>query len=366
MDISNDEKILKETTASTLNSILDEAISENASDVHLAVGIPPTIRVNGKLIYLGKFPLNNKLCTLYAKIILSEEQYAKFIEKGEYDTSYTHDDEHNFRVNVFRQKNNVGIVMRLITSKLPTLETLGLPAIFRSLCMKRSGLILVTGPTGSGKTTTLAAMIEFMLRTRNEHIITIEDPIEFIFPHGNGIVNQRQLGSDTSSFDSAIRSALREDIDVIMVGEMRDLETINAALTAAETGHLVLSTVHTIGAAKTIDRVVDVFPAEQQSQVRVQLSTVLEAVISQQLLPNRMNNGRELALEIMVTNHAISNLIRDGKASQLQNLIQLGQAGGMISMDQSLVNLFRDGRIDEHTMYKYCVDMQEVRRQLGR
>ncbi len=349
-----------------LNSILGIAVQQKASDVHLTVGVPPVLRVNGKLIHLGKEELTNDECLAYARQLLGDRLWAEYEAVGECDTSYELGQSVNFRVNVFRQKGSCGAVLRLIPAELPTLDSLHLPAVFRGLCTKRNGLILVTGPTGSGKTTTLAAMIEYMLRTRNEHIITIEDPIEFIFPHGCGIVNQRQIGTDTAGFDTAIRSALREDIDIIMVGEMRDLATISAALTAAETGHLVLATLHTIGASQTVDRVVDVFPAEQQSQIRVQLGNVLEAVISQQLVPNIDRNGRELALEIMLSNHAISSLIRDGKASQIQNMIQLNNSNGMVTMDQSLISLFRAGKIDEYTMLKYCVDQQEVRRLTGR
>ncbi len=349
-----------------LDSILEVAVREKASDVHLTVGVPPILRINGKLLHLGESNLTNEECGVYARELLNDRLWEQFQEKGECDTSYTIQNDVNFRVNVFRQKGNYGAALRLIPSQLPTLDSLHLPSVFRTLCNKRNGLILITGPTGSGKTTTLAAMIEYMLRTRNEHIITLEDPIEYIFPHGCGIVNQRQVGTDTESFDIAIRSALREDIDVIMVGEMRDLATISAALTAAETGHLVLATLHTIGAAQTIDRVVDVFPAEQQSQIRVQLSSVLEAVVSQQLLPNTEQNGRELALEIMLSNHAIANLIREGRSSQIQNMIQLNNNNGMITMDQSLISLFRAGKIDEYTMLKYCVDQQEIRRLTGR
>ncbi len=349
-----------------LDTILETAVSEKASDVHFTVGVPPILRINGKLLHLGKEELTNESCRAYVREILGERTWTEFEKNGECDTSYSLGGDVNFRVNAFRQKGNCGAVLRLIPAELPTLDGLNLPQIFKTLCMKRSGLILVTGPTGSGKTTTLAAMIGYMLKTRNEHIITIEDPIEFVFPHGCGIVNQRQVGRDTSGFDVAIRSALREDIDVIMVGEMRDLATISAALTAAETGHLVLATLHTIGAAETIDRIVDVFPAEQQSQIRVQLSTVLEAVVSQQLVPNIDKNGRELAYEIMLTTHAIANLIREKKSSQIRNIIQLGNGAGMVTMDQSLIRLYRSGKIDEFTMLKYCVDDQEVRRLTGR
>ena len=351
-----------------LDPILIAAIDNKASDVHLTVGAPPVVRINGRLLHLGEYLLTPEDTLRFAEQVLGERLFELYQTSGECDAAYHfHQDKRqsHFRVNVFNQKNSCGIVMRLISSEIPTLEKLNLPDVFRTLSTKRRGLILVTGPTGSGKTTTLASMIEYMSRTRNEHIITIEDPIEFVFPHGSGLVNQRQLGSDTKSFAAALRSALREDPDVIMVGEMRDLETISAAITAAETGHLVLSTLHTIGAAKTIDRIIDVFPPEQQMQIRTQLSSVLEGVISQQLCPNRQNTGRHLALEIMLANHAILNLVREGKTSQIDNMMQLNSAEGMITMDQSLLALFRRGQIDEQTLLKYAVDANEVRRRIG-
>jgi twitching motility protein PilT len=351
-----------------LEQILVTAIDNKASDIHMTVAVPPIVRVNGRLLHVGESLLTPEDTLRFAKEILGERLFEIYRESGECDAaySYRHGNRHShFRVNVFNQKNHCGIVMRLIPPKVPTIEELNLPDVFRMLSTKRRGLILVTGPTGSGKTTTLAAMIEYMSRTRNEHIITIEDPIEYVFAHGIGIVNQRQLGSDTKSFAAALRSALREDPDIIMVGEMRDLETISAAITAAETGHLVLATLHTIGAAKTIDRIIDVFPPEQQAQIRTQLGSVLEAVISQQLCPNRQNNGRQLALEIMLANHAILNLIREGKTTQVTNMMQLNSGEGMVTMDQSLLTLFRKGRIDEQTLLKFCVDVNEVRRLIG-
>lgn len=351
-----------------LSMIFETAINSKASDIHLAVDVPPILRVNGALMHMGEERLTPGDTYGFAREILGETAFPKFEQQNEWDSSYSFEMEgelHYFRVNTFRQKNNIGIVMRLIPSKLPTLESLQLPDVFKTLCTKRRGLILVTGPTGSGKSTTLAAMIEHMSRTRNEHIITIEDPIEYVFAHESGIVNQRQLGSDTFSFANAIRGALREDPDIIMLGEMRDLETISSALTAAETGHLVLATLHTIGAAKTIDRVVDVFPPSQQNQVRVQLSSVLEAVISQQLVPNRLNNGRKLALEIMISSHAVSNLIHEGKTGQIKNLMQMGTREGMVLMDDSLMSLYRKGQIDEEMLLKYCVDLPEMRRRIS-
>lgn len=352
-----------------MEQILKTAIDNKASDIHLAVGLPPVVRVNGQLLHMGKDVLTGEATLNFAREILGERLFKDFTDEGECDAAYSYKKEGRqsyFRVNVFNQKNNCGIVMRLIPTQIPTIEALKLPDVFRDLSMKRRGMILVTGPTGSGKTTTLAAMIEYMSRTRNEHIITIEDPIEFVFPHGTGIINQRQIGADTKSFDAAIRSALREDPDVIMVGEMRDLETISAAITAAETGHLVMATLHTIGAAKTIDRIIDVFPPAQQAQIRTQLGSVLVAVISQQLLPNIDHNGRQLALEIMLANHAIANLIREGKTTQITNMMQLGSSEGMVTMDQYLLSLYKNGKIDQQSLLKFCVDANEVRRLLGK
>lgn len=344
-----------------LDIILEEAIKNKASDVHLTVGVPPILRVNGKLLHLGKDILESDETLIYARFLLGDIFYKKFLEVREYDFSYNFRERFNFRVNLFFQRNNCGIVMRLIPNKIPSFDTLKLPDIFRIISAKRRGLILVTGTTGSGKTSTLSAMINHMSKTRNEHIITIEDPIEYIFNHGTGIINQRQIGTDTKTYSSAIRNALREDIDVIMVGEMRDLETITAAITAAETGHLVLSTLHTVGAVKTIDRIIDVFPPEQQNQIRTQLGSVLEAVISQQLIINRNNTGRELAYEVMVVNNAISNLIRGNKLSQIQNIIQTSSKEGMNSMDQSLINLYRSGKIDKQNLMKFCINENEVK-----
>lgn len=351
-----------------LSQIFETAIDAGASDIHLAVNVPPICRVNGALMRMGEDILTPDDTLAFAHQILGDSQFPKFQERREWDSSYSYRTAsamQYFRVNTFYQRNNVGIVLRLISSTLPTIESLQLPDVFRDLCTKRRGLILVTGPTGSGKSTTLAAMIENMSRTRNEHIITMEDPIEYVFNHGTGVVNQRQMGSDTLSFSNALRSALREDPDIIMLGEMRDLETISAALTAAETGHLVMATLHTIGAAQTIDRVIDVFPPSQQNQIRVQLASVLVAVISQQLLPNRLNNGRKLALEIMVSTHAVANLIHEGKTGQIKNLMQMGSSDGMILMDDYLLKLYRTGQIDEGALLKYCTDLPEMRRRIS-
>ena len=343
-----------------LEQIFETAISANASDIHIVAGLPPIARVNGQLIHMGAQTLSPSQTEEFTKMILSDRLFGTLKEVGECDTSYNHQERCNFRVNAFLQKGNCALVLRLIQSKIPTLRDLNFPEVFKSLCAKRNGLVLVTGPTGSGKSTTLAAMIDFISKTRKEHIITIEDPVEYIFGHGNGIINQRQVGLDTKGFAPAIRAALREDPDVIVIGEMRDLETISAALTAAETGHLVLSTLHTIGAAKTIDRILDAFPPEQQAQIKIQLSSVLEGVISQQLVQNR-SNGRSCVLEIMMANYAISNLIKEGKTTQIPNIMQMGKADGMVLMDQSLINLYQQGDITQQTLFKYASDKNMIR-----
>lgn len=257
------------------------------------------------------------------------------------------------------------MALRVVALSIPSMDQLGLPDILKDLSQKQRGLILVTGPTGSGKSTTLAAMIDHMNQTRNEHIMTIEDPIEYLHRHEKSVVNQREIGNDSQSFANALRAALRQDPDIILVGEMRDLETISTAITAAETGHLVLSTLHTIGAVKTVDRIIDVFPPHQQQQVRVQLATVLEAVISQQILPKADGSGRVAAFEIMVANSAVRNLIREGKTHQMQTVIQTGSQLGMQTMDASLIQLYKKRWIDMPTLRKYAVDLDYVLKIVG-
>ena len=333
----------------SLEKILETALLERASDIHLTVGVPPILRINGKLLHLGQETLTPADTEFYVRKILNERLWGEFERTGECDSSYAFGDTANFRVNVFRQKGNYGAVMRLIPSEIPTIDGLQLPPILRTLCAKRSGLILVTGPTGSGKTTTLAAMIEYMLRTRNEHIITIEDPIEFYHNSQNSLVTQREVGDDVPSFAEAIRRALRQDPDVILVGEMRDLETIAAAITAAETGHLVFGTLHTTGAAETIDRIVDAFPMNQQAQIRTQLAAGLQAVISQILLPklgpDGQVHGRVAAFEIMTTTDAIRSRIRDNKTNMIKSDLQTGAKFGMQTLDSHLTQLFKEGLI---------------------
>ncbi|GFP75294.1 type IV pilus twitching motility protein PilT [Clostridium fungisolvens] len=344
----------------TLKELLSRTIEEGASDLHLTVGIPPTIRVNGNLVKIGQNKLMPSDTEAFAKEIL-EDSFGKYDEAGEFDTSYSIAGLGRFRVNVFKQRNSHALAIRVIALKIPTLNELGHPAILKELCQRKRGLVLVTGPTGSGKSTTLAAMINEINQTREAHVITLEDPIEFLHKHNKCIINQREIGKDSRSYDNALRAILREDPDVILVGEMRDLETIAIAITAAETGHLVLSTLHTIGAAKTIDRIVDVFPPHQQQQIRIQLSAVLQGIVSQQLVPTNQG-GRTSALETMVTTPAIQNLIREGKTHQIESSVQTGGKYGMKTMDMNLAELYRRGVISEETALSFSVDREMVSR----
>jgi len=297
--------------------------------------------------------------------MMTDQQVKHFEETGELDFSYSNPGLGRFRVNIYKQRGSYSMALRVVSLNVPSMESLRLPAIIKELSMKQRGLILVTGPTGSGKSTTLASMIDLMNHQRNEHIITIEDPIEYLHKHNRSIVNQREIGHDSKSFANALRAALRQDPDIILVGEMRDLETISTAITAAETGHLVLSTLHTIGAAKTVDRIIDVFPPHQQQQIRIQLASVLEAVISQQILPKADGSGRIAAFEVMVANSAIRNLIREGKTHQIQNVIQTGASQSMVTMDASLIDLYKKRIIDMPTLRKYAVDFDMVQKQLN-
>ena len=291
----------------------------------------------------------------------------KFREFGEVDFSYSVKQVGRFRVNVFMQKECWAAALRVISTEIPTMDELGLPKrILEQLAQSKRGLILVTGPTGSGKSTTLATMIDYMNRTRQEHILTLEDPIEYVHQHKNCMVNQREIGADSRSYANGLRAALREDPDVILVGEMRDQETISTAITAAETGHLVLSTLHTIGAVQTVDRIIDVFPPYQQQQIRVQLSNILVAVISQQLMPRGDQKGRCIALEMMMTTPAIANLIREEKNHQIYSHIQTGKTSGMTTMDASIGQRFMEGKISLETAYQYAQNKEELKRLIGR
>ena len=334
-----------------LKELLVNTIDMGASDLHLTVGVPPTVRKNGKLVQIGKENLLPNDIEKFAKEIL-ESKYDDYLEIGEYDISYSLTGVGRFRVNVFKQRNSDAIAIRVIALKIPTLEELRYPTVLKEIANKQRGLILVTGPTGSGKSTTLAAMINEINSSRQGHIITLEDPIEYLHKHKSCIINQREIGKDSKSYQNALKAILREDPDVILVGEMRDLETISIAITAAETGHLVLSTLHTIGAAKTIDRIIDVFPPYQQQQVKVQLSSVLQAVVSQQLIEKSDGSGRTAALEVMVTTPGIQNLIREGKTHQIESAVQTGSKYGMKTMDMALADLYKRGEISSEVRPK--------------
>ena len=330
----------------------------NASDLHLTVGAPPILRIDGRLVKLEHSPLTREQIHAMLYEVLTDDQKAKFEETYDLDFSLDLAQVARFRVNLFMTRLGEAAAFRLIPSRIKSLEELGLPPILADLAMKDRGLILVTGPTGSGKTTTLAALIDYMNDHRHDHIITIEDPIEFVHQHRNCLINQREVGPHTRSFASALRAALREDPDVILVGEMRDLETISLALTAAETGHLVLATLHTNSAAQTINRIIDVFPPHQQEQVRVQLSETILGVCAQTLIPRADGFGRVVAVEMMVATPAIRNLIREAKTYQIPSIIQTSMKDGMQSLDQSLKQLLRAGLITLEEAMKRAVDKQ--------
>lgn len=338
------------------------AVENKASDIHITVGLPPLLRIDGELIRYGdKVLLPNDTENL-VKQVLNDKQFNELKENGQIDMSYSVPGVSRFRVNAYKQRGSYAIAIRVIPLRIPTIDELGLPSIVKELVRLKRGLILVTGPTGSGKSTTLASMVNIINKEEKCHIITLEEPIEYLHKHNKSMVNQREIGIDVSSFSLALRAALRQDPDVILVGEMRDLDTMSIALTAAETGHLVLSTLHTIGAAKTIDRVIDVFPPHQQQQIRVQFSSVIQAIISQQLLPKANGKGRVLATEIMVATPAIRNLIREEKIHQIENSIQTGGKFGMKTMDNSLLELYRKGIITKNTLLNQSVNLDYVRR----
>lgn len=347
-----------------LIELLSIGAEKGASDVHVTVGIPPAYRIDGKLVEAGEEPLKPDDTLDLLKQALDESRFNKLEETGDIDFSYSIAGIGRFRVNAFKQRGSYAMVLRIIPLSIPTMDSLGLPSVVEELTHLPRGLILVTGPTGSGKSTTLASMIDRINSEKNSHIITLEDPLEYLHKHKKSIVNQREVGSDTESFGNGLRGALREDPDVILVGEMRDLDTISTAITAAETGHLVLSTLHTNGAAKTIDRIIDVFPPHQQQQIRVQLASVVEAVISQQLLPKADGSGRVAAFEIMLATPAIRNLIREGKIHQIDTSIQTGAALKMQTMDTALVNLYKSGEITKETALNQAYNMEEIKRKI--
>lgn len=329
---------------------------QGASDLHLSAGLPPLIRLHGSLRRLKMNPLSREELRRMLYAILSEEQRKRFEKDLELDFSHSVDGIARFRVNMFRQERGEGAAFRIIPSETPTLAQLNMPPILAELCLKEKGLILVTGPTGSGKSTTLAAMVNHVNENKSCHVITIEDPIEFVHVPKNCLIHQRELGEHTHSFAAALRSALREDPDVILVGEMRDLETTSLAITAAETGHLVMATLHTNSAAKTLDRAIDIFPPESRDQVRTMLSESILAIIAQALIPKRDGTGRVAALEILVATTAVRNLIRENKTFQIPSLIQTGQQFGMQSLDSHLRELVNRGIIAKEEALKKALD----------
>jgi twitching motility protein PilT len=346
--------------------LLVDMIGRKASDLHLTAGARPTIRVRGRLVPLDNYPLMTPAGTrevVYS--ILNNDQRQRLETDWQIDFAYPVPGLGRFRVNAYFQRASIGAAFRLIPFEILTIDELGLPPVVHEFGRKPRGFVLVTGPTGSGKSTTLAAVVDEVNETREDHILTLEDPIEFLHAHKRCIVNQRELGADAQSFSAALRGALRQDPDVILVGEMRDLETIQTALTAAETGHLVLATLHTQDAPQTIDRIIDVFPSHQQGQVRTQLSVALQGIVTQQLLPTADGSGRVVAAEVLIPTAAVRNLIREGKTHQIASVMQTGSAQGMQTMDASLASLVRAGKISIQTAESRSSTPDELRRLLG-
>ncbi len=348
----------------TFAQLIEMAVARRASDLHLSVGRPATGRVDGRLVHLEEQPMTPDEIESAAMGILNTYQESVLREKGEVDFAYSVPSIGRFRINVFRQRGSYALVARVLNLRIPAPEELGIPQAVVDLCDKVRGLVLVTGATGSGKSTTLASLINVINERYNRHILTLEDPIEYLHRHNKSIVNQREVGDDTRSFPNALRAALRQDPDVILVGEMRDLETISIAVTAAETGHLVFSTLHTIGAANTIDRIVDVFPPYQQQQIRTQLADVLEGVVSQQLLPTTGRKGRVAAFEVMLTNSAIRNNIREGKTFQIPTVMLTNAKNGMRTMDDALLELYQHGEISREDALAFAQDKQTLSKRL--
>ena len=353
-------------TTPRIDQLLRAMLEKGASDLHITSGSPPQLRIDGRLVPLRMPPLTPTQTKQLCYSVLTDAQKMRFEEEQELDLSFGVKNLARFRANIYWQRGAVAGAFRLIPFKVRSLRELGLPPVVEDLCRKPRGLILVTGPTGSGKSTTLAAMIDLINTERRGHIITIEDPIEYLHPHKGCLVNQREVGADTKSFQRALKYILRQDPDVVLIGEMRDLETIQAALTTAETGHLCLATLHTNNAVQTINRIIDVFPPHQQTQVRVELSFVLEGIISQQLLPRADRPGRVLAVEVMVPNAAIRNLIREDKVHQIYSQMQIGQSKhGMQTMNQSLFDLYMSGAITLEECLGRSTDVEELRNMIA-
>ena len=339
-----------------LNEILTIAVKARGSDVHIKTGLPPIVRIDGKLHPIPNAQrLGPDMVASMAMMMMNDRQKRIFEENSEVDMAYAVPGLGRFRVSCYRQRGTLAMVFRAISMKIPTMDELNLPPVLRKLCLEERGLILVTGTTGSGKSSTLAAMIDHINNSRTCNVITIEDPVEFLHRDNKSIISQREVGTDTPNFSSALKGALRQDPDVILVGEMRDYETIRTAMTAAETGHMVLSTLHTRGAANTVDRIIDIFPPSQQQQIRVQLAYLLQVVISQQLLPT-VEGGLVPAFEVMVVTNAVRNLIRDAKLPQIDSVIATSAAEGMVSMDASITELYRQGRVTAETAISFAMN----------
>ena len=348
-----------------MEDLLRLVLEEGASDLHLSVGTPPALRQHGRLVKLNTRPLTPEDTEKLARAITSDANFARVNESGTVDFGFSFRDKDRFRVSVYRQRGCIAVALRIIPKRMMSLEEIGLPPAVRSLLETPRGLILVAGPTGSGKTTTLASLLDAINTTRDSHIITIEDPIEYVHDHKLGIINQREVGVDVASFPEGLRRALRQDPDVILVGEMRDLETMETAITAAETGHLVFSTLHTTGAARTVDRIVDAFPSTQQEQIRVQLAANLKAVLSQILLPTLDGRGRVAAFELMVNTPSVAALIRDNKTFRITNDILTGSKYGMISLEASLVEHYLAGLISYEQVLTKAQDQQAAIQLIG-
>jgi twitching motility protein PilT len=350
----------------TMPDLLREAVERRASDLHITVGVPPVFRIYGRLVRAAQPSLQPDDTNQLYREITDADQQKRFEEKGELDLSFVVRGLSRFRVNVFKQRGSIAIVCRMIAEHVPTLDELHFPEVIKQLARKPRGLVLVTGPTGSGKSTTLASMVNQINSEKDGHIITVEDPIEFLHQHDRSIVNQREIHADSQSFAAALRAALREDPDVIMVGEMRDIETIATAITAAETGHLVFATLHTNDSAQTIDRIIDAFPPHQQQQIRMQLSLNLQGIISQQLIPRADGEGRVVALEILLATPAVRNLIREGKTHQITSILQTNAKQGMRCMDFSLKDLYTRGVISYEDAVSHSIDVDQFTHLLGR
>jgi twitching motility protein PilT len=348
-----------------IETLMTEVMDKEASDLHLTVGIPPVLRIHGKLTHTDHPVLTNDDVKRLIYEILSDGQRRKLEADRELDFSYSIGEKGRFRINVYWQQGNLASALRLIPPLIKNPRELGLPPIVETLAQKPRGFVLVTGPTGSGKSTTLAAIIDIINRSRGEHILTIEDPIEFLHKHDKSMINQREVGIDTHSFASALRHVLRQDPDVILIGEMRDLETIAIALTAAETGHLVFATLHTQDAAGSIDRIIDVFPPTQQHQIRIQLAGTLQAIMAQQLLSTKQGGSRVAAVEVLIATPAIRNMIRDQKTHQIVSAMQAGYNVGMQTMDQSLATMVKKNVVSYETAIQRAIDPDALKRLIG-